>query len=110
MLSFKLDTLTSKELFKDVLIRLVNGNELTLNYFELKSGDVSIPFHKHPVEHFVYVLDGEIEFTYRDKKLILKEKMGFFLQANTVHSARVICAPVRALEIFTIVEDEYYEK
>ncbi len=43
MLSFKLDTLTSKELFKDVLIRLVNGNELTLNYFELKRGDVSIP-------------------------------------------------------------------
>ena len=37
---------------------------------------MSSPFHKHPVEHFVFVLDGEIEFTYRDKKLILKEKMG----------------------------------
>jgi quercetin dioxygenase-like cupin family protein len=110
MLSFKLDALTSKELFKDVLIRLVKGNELTLNYFELKSVDVSIPFHKHPVEHFVYVLDGEIEFKYKDKKLIIQEKMGFFLPAKTIHSARVIRAPVRALEIFTVVEDEYYKK
>ena len=109
MLSFQLDSLSSRELYKDVLVRLIHGNELTLNYFELKSGDVSIPFHKHPVEHFVYVLDGEIEFKYKDKKLILQEKMGFFLPANTIHSARVICAPVRALEIFTIVDDEYYE-
>ena len=45
MYSFKLDSLSSKELQKDVLVRLVHGKELTLNYFELKNKDVNIAFH-----------------------------------------------------------------
>jgi quercetin dioxygenase-like cupin family protein len=102
--------LSSKELFKDVLIRLINGDELTLNYFELESEAVAIPFHEHPVEHLVVVLEGEIEFVFKDHKLSLKERDGLFLPARTRHSARVIRAPVRALEIYPIAEDEYYEK
>lgn len=102
--------MSSKELFKDVLIRLINGDELTLNYFELESEAVAIPFHEHPVEHLVVVLEGEIEFVFKDHKLSLKERDGLFLPARTRHSARVIRAPVRALEIYPIAEDEYYEK
>ncbi len=107
---FRLDNLRSKELFKGVLLKLVNGNVLTLNYFELKSQDVEIPFHKHPVEHLVVVLEGEVNFLFRDRKLSLKERDGLFLPADTRHSARVIRAPVKALEIFPIGEDKYYEK
>lgn len=110
MLFFRLDSLPSKELFKDVLLKLVNGNELTLNYFELKSQDVEIPFHKHPVEHLVVVLEGEMNFLFGGRKLSLKERDGLFLPAETRHSARVIRAPVRALEIFPTAEDKYYEK
>lgn len=110
MLSFQLDTLLSKELFKDVLVRLINGDELTLNYFELKSGAVAIPFHEHPVEHLVVVLEGEIEFMFRGHRLSLKERNGLFLPAKTRHSARVVRGPVKALEIYTIAEDEYYEE
>ena len=110
MLSFLLDTLSSKELFKDVFVRLVNGNEMTLNYFELNSEAVAIPFHEHPVEHLVVVLEGEVEFMFKGRRLSLKERDGLFLPARTRHSARVVRAPVRALEIFTIAEDEYYEK
>jgi len=110
MLSFQLDTLSSKELFKDVLVRLINGDALALNYFELKSGAVEIPFHEHPVEHLVVVLEGEVEFVFEDHKLSLKERSGLFLPAKIRHSARVIRAPVKALEIYTVAEDEYYEK
>jgi quercetin dioxygenase-like cupin family protein len=110
MLPFQLDTLSSKELFKNVLVRIISGEALTLNYFELKSRTVAIPFHEHPVEHLVVVLDGEIEFMFKDHKLCLKERNGLFLPAKTRHSARVVHAPVRALEIYTIAEDEYYEK
>ena len=42
MLPFHLDSLSSKELYKDVLVRLVHGKDLTLNYFELKNQDVQI--------------------------------------------------------------------
>lgn len=110
MLSFQLDNLSSKELFKDVLVRLINGDALALNYFELKSEAVAIPFHEHPVEHLVVVLEGEVEFMFKGHKLSLKERSGLFLPAKTRHSARVVRAPVKALEIYTIAEDEYYEK
>lgn len=110
MLPFQLDTLLSKELFKDALVRLINGDELTLNYFELKSGAVAIPFHEHPVEHLVVVLEGEVEFMFKGHRLSLKERNGLFLPAKTRHSARVVRAPVKALEIYTIAKDEYYEE
>ena len=107
MYSFKLDSLSSKELQKDVLVRLVHGNELTLNYFELKNKDVNIAFHTHPVEHLVVVLEGEMEFMIEDQKLILKKKDCLFVPAKTRHTAQVIDGPVKALEIYPVIEDEY---
>ena len=107
MLSFQLNSLSSKELFKDVLVRLINGNEMTLNYFELKSEAVAIPFHEHPVEDLVVVLEGEVDFVFKGLRLSFKEKNGLFLPARTPHSARVVCAPVKALEVYTIAEDDY---
>ena len=109
-MAFQLDALSSKELFKDVLVRLVHGNELTLNYFELKSENVKIPFHEHPVEHLVVVLEGEIEFMFEDQKLPLKKRDSLFVPAKTRHTARVTQAPVKALEIYVNAEDKYYKK
>ena len=110
MLPFQLDTLSSKELFKDVIVRLVHGNDLTLNYFELKTDTVTIPIHDHPAEHLVIVLEGKMEFTYDDQKLLLKKNDCLFLPAKTRHTARVIQAPVKALEIYINTEDKYYKQ
>ena len=71
---------------------------------------MTIPFHEHPVEHLVVVLEGWLEFMFKGHRLSLKEKDGLFLPARTLHSARVVRAPVKALEIYTIAEDDYYEK
>jgi quercetin dioxygenase-like cupin family protein len=109
MLPFKLDALPSKELFKDVVVRLVDGDELTLNYFELKSESVKISLHKHPVEHLIVVLKGEIEFMFEDRKMSLKNGESMFVPAKKRHTARVVEAPVKALEIYTNVEDKYYK-
>lgn len=108
-MSFHLDTLSSKELFQNVFVRLIGGDELTLNYFELKSKEVVIPHHEHPVEHLVIMLKGEMEFLFKDHRLSLNEREGVFLPAKIYHSARVIRAPVKALEIYTKTEDKYYE-
>jgi quercetin dioxygenase-like cupin family protein len=110
LLPFQLDSLSSKELHKDVLVRLVHGNELTLNYFELKNETVKIPFHEHPVEHLVVVLEGKMEFMFEDQKLILKKEDCLFVPAKTQHTARVIDGPVKALEIYPVAEDDYYER
>ncbi|MFQ6080917.1 MAG: cupin domain-containing protein [Candidatus Bathyarchaeia archaeon] len=108
MLSFRLDHLLGKELFKNVIVRLISGTELTLNYFELKDKAVEIPLHEHPVEHLVIVLEGKIEFIMEGQKKVLGEREGLFLPAKTLHSATVIKDPVKALEIYTSAEDEYY--
>jgi quercetin dioxygenase-like cupin family protein len=110
MLSFKLDSLSSKELYKDVLVRLVHGNELTLNYFELKNRAVDLPFHEHPVEHLVVVLEGTMEFVFENQKLTMKKSDCLFVPAKTRHTAHVIDGPVKALEIYRVVEDEYYKR
>ena len=110
MLPFQLDKLSSKELFKDVTVRLAKGEDLTLNYFELKSETVKIPLHEHPVEHLVVVLEGAIEFMFEDQKLILKKRDCLFVPAKTRHTGRVIRGPVKALEIYPAAEDEYYTR
>ena len=109
-MSFQLDSLSSKELYKNVLVSLVDGNDLTLNYFKLKNKNVNIPFHEHPVEHLVVILEGGMEFMFEDKKLIIKKGECLFVPAKTRHTARVIDGPVNALEIYTSTEDDYYTR
>jgi quercetin dioxygenase-like cupin family protein len=110
MLSFQLDSLSSKELYNDVLVRLVSGKELTLNYFELKNQNVKIPFHNHPVEHLVVVLEGTMEFLFEDKTQVMKKTDCLFVPAKTRHTAQVIDGPVKALEIYPVAEDKYYNR
>jgi len=110
MLSFQLDSLKSKELYKDVLVRLIHGDELTLDYFELKNENVEIPFHEHPVEHLVVVLEGEMEFMFEDQKVVMKKKDCLFVAAKKRHTGRVIQGPVKALEIYSATEEDKYYK
>jgi quercetin dioxygenase-like cupin family protein len=109
-LKFQLDSLLAKEIYDDVLVRIVNGKELTINYFELKTREVNIPKHIHPVEHLVIVMKGKMEFLIEDQKIILKKKDCLFVPAKKRHTAKVINGPVKALEIFILTKDKYYEK
>lgn len=109
VLSFQLDSIPSRELYKDVLVKLVHGKELTLNYFELKNRDIRIPFHEHPAEHLVVVLEGEIEFIFEKQNIILRKKDCLFIPAKTRHTAAVIRGPVKALEIYIIAEIKQYK-
>ena len=109
-MSFSLNSISSTELFTDVIVRLVHGSDLTLNYFELKNQDVKIPFHVHPVEHLVVILRGKVEFILEDKLFVLNKNDYLFVPAKVRHTARVIDSPVKALEIYAVQEDDYYQK
>ena len=100
----------SKELYKDVLVRLVHGKELTLNYFELRNENVDIPCHEHPVEHLVVVLEGAIEFMFNKQNILVKKNGCLFVPEKARQTARVIEGPVRALEIYSAINDEYYNR
>ena len=108
MLKFQLESLSKKEFSKDVLVSLISGSEITLNYFELISDKVTISVHEHPVEHLVILLKGEVEFCIEEERSKIKEGEGLFIQARAKHTARGIRYPVKALEIFEKTEDKYY--
>ena len=105
MFYFQFESLLPKETYKNVIVRLVQGKELKLNYFELKNQEVKIPFHEHPEEHLVIVLEGEIEFIFESKTQILKNKDCLFIPAKKKHTARVIKGSPKALEIYRIQKD-----
>ena len=108
--SFQLDSITEKELYKNVIVRLVHGTDLTLNYFELKNQEVDLPVHEHPVEHLVIVLEGSMEFIFENKKVVMKPTEYMFVPEKTPHTARVINGPVKALEIYKVTVDKYYNR
>jgi len=47
---------------------------------------------------------------FKDQNLVLKKKECLFVPAKTRHTARVIDGPVKALEIYPVTEDEYYNR
>ena len=102
MFYFSLESLLLKETYKNVFVRLAKGKDLKLNYFELKNKEVKIPFHEHPEEHLVIVLEGEIEFIFESKTQILKNKDCLFIPAKKKHTARAIKGSPKALEIYKI--------
>lgn len=63
----------------------------------------------HPVEHLVVALEGTMEFMFDDQAFVLKKGDCLFVPAKVRHTAQVIDGPVKALEIYTSVEDEYYK-
>jgi mannose-6-phosphate isomerase-like protein (cupin superfamily) len=81
-----------------------------MNYFELKNQKVDLPVHEHPVEHLVVVLEGTMEFIFQDKKVVMKPKDSMFVPAKTSHTARVIEGPLKALEIYKVTKDNYYNR
>ena len=83
--------------------------DLTLNFFELKNRKVIIPFHEHPVEHLVIVLEGIMKFIFNEQTFVLKKNDCIFVPARKRHSACVVDGPVEALEIFSIADDDYYK-
>jgi quercetin dioxygenase-like cupin family protein len=106
----QLDSIPAKELYKDVLVRLTSGKEVTFNYFELKNREVNIPAHVHPAEHLVIVLEGTMQFIFDDKKVVMKPNDTMFVPANVNHTGIVLDGPVKALEIYRNVEDDYYNR
>jgi mannose-6-phosphate isomerase-like protein (cupin superfamily) len=51
-----------------------------------------------------------MEFIIKDQKLVVKNKDCLFVPAKTRHTALVIDGPVKALEIYPVTEDEYYNR
>jgi quercetin dioxygenase-like cupin family protein len=63
--------------------------------------------HSHPHEQAGIMLEGEMEFTIGDETRIVKAGDLFVIPGGVEHSVRVLDQPVKALDIFSPVREEY---
>lgn len=97
---------TPKELFPGALSRTFWGEQMLFSLLELAPGCV-VPRHSHPHEQAGIMLEGEMEFTIGDETRIVRTGDIFFIPGGVEHSVRVLDTPVRALDVFSPVREEY---
>ena len=95
-----------KEVAKGVSMRSAYLEETMLISFELEPR-ATVPAHKHPHEHITLILEGEMEFTLGDEIDILRSGDGATLPSNVEHKAVILSHPVKAVDAWYPVRDDY---
>jgi quercetin dioxygenase-like cupin family protein len=95
-----------KEIFPGALSRTYWGDKLLLSLLELAPGCV-VPRHSHPHEQAGICLEGVMEFTIGDETRLVQPGEMFIIPGGVEHSVRVLDQPVKALDIFSPVREEY---
>jgi quercetin dioxygenase-like cupin family protein len=96
----------AKELFPGVLSRTFWGEKMLLSLLELAPG-AEVPRHSHPHEQAGIMLEGEMEFTIGAETRLVKAGDIFVIPGGVEHSVKVLDQPVRALDIFSPVREQY---
>jgi quercetin dioxygenase-like cupin family protein len=97
---------TPKEIFPGVVSRTFWGEKMLLSLLELEPGCV-VPLHSHPHEQVGILLEGEFEFTIGGETRHVKAGDIFVIPGGVEHTLTVGDKPVRALDIFSPVREDY---
>ncbi len=100
------ETRPEKELTTGVRARTFWGEKIMLVVVDLDA-NASVPSHSHPHEQAGMVLEGEIEFTIAGETRLVHTGDLYMLPGDVPHSVIVGPNPVRLLDIFTPVREEY---
>jgi quercetin dioxygenase-like cupin family protein len=66
-----------------------------------------LPLHSHPHEQLGIVLEGEIEFTVHLETKVLKPYEIYVIPGDVPHAAKTFDHPVKVMDIFSPVREEY---
>jgi quercetin dioxygenase-like cupin family protein len=102
---FELDELKPREIAPNFFAKLIHSETLSFSFVESKAGS-KLPEHSHVNEQYSYVLDGEIEMTIGEEKMILNKNKFAVIPSNVKHSAIVI-SDCKILDVFYPVRQEY---
>ncbi len=100
------ETRARKNLLPGVDARTFWGEQMLLAVVDLDAQAV-IPSHSHPHEQGGIVLQGEMEFTIAGETQRLKPGDLYIIPSGVAHSVRIFDQPVRVLDIFSPVREEY---
>ncbi|GIW93221.1 MAG: hypothetical protein KatS3mg110_1262 [Pirellulaceae bacterium] len=100
------DECSCHHIFPGVTIHTAAGDQLMLSLVEFEPHAV-VPPHQHPHEQMGVLLEGELTFTIGGQTRTLKPGDMWRIPGGVVHSARAGAAPVRALDVFHPVREDY---
>ena len=103
-----LSEIPSSEPFPGVRIRTPYGQNLMFSYVEMEEG-AEVPTHTHFHEQGGILLEGQIRMTIGSETRALKEGALYLIPPNTPHGALAIKGPVKILDVFTPIRDDYLD-
>jgi len=94
------------EIFPGVHIYTASGSAMMLSLVEFDPGAV-VPEHQHPHEQVGVLLEGELHFTIGGQERTLGPGEMWRIPGGVPHRAAAGDAPVRALDVFHPVREDY---
>lgn len=102
------DQIPVNEVAPGVRIRTPYGQNIMLSLLEMDEGAV-VNRHHHPHEQSGLQLEGTMELTIGDETRICHPGDGFIIPPNTPHRAVAVGGPIRSLDIFSPIREDYAE-
>ena len=93
-------------IFGSVAIRTCAGEHVQLSLVDIPPHGV-VEDHSHPNEQMGLVISGRLEFTIGGERKLLTAGDLFRIPGGVRHSVRAFDEPVRALDVFYPIRDEY---
>ena len=97
---------TPKELLPGIEARTFWGEKMLAAVVELEP-HVHLPLHSHPHEQVGIVLAGEIEMTVAGERRLLRPGEVYVIPGGVEHEARTFEQPVKVMDVFSPVREEY---
>lgn len=96
----------AKELVPGINAKTFWGENMLAAVVDLDP-NVHLPRHSHPHEQLGIVIEGEIEFIIADEKKVLGPGEVYVIPGDVEHEARTFDDPVKVLDVFSPVREEY---
>lgn len=84
------------------------GKHLMLSYLEMDEG-AEVPMHHHPHEQGGILLEGRLELTIGNETRVVERGAMFLIPSNVPHRAVAVQGPVKVLDVFSPVREDYAE-
>ncbi|MGB0597023.1 MAG: cupin domain-containing protein [Rubripirellula sp.] len=103
-----IDSMPAQEVVPGCRLRTPYGKNLMLSYLEMDAG-AEIPLHDHPHEQGGILLAGKLELTIGEETRVVQPGAMFLIPPNVPHRAVAIDGPVRVMDVFTPIREDYAE-
>jgi quercetin dioxygenase-like cupin family protein len=102
----KPDECSRHVIFPGVTIHTAAGEQMMLSLVEFEPHAVVQP-HRHPHEQMGLLLEGELTFVIGDERHIVQPGQMWRIPGGVVHSAIAGDKPVKALDVFHPIREDY---